>query len=182
MRKPHNNRNNPPQINRWSARLARPVQALAVALLVCLSLAATDPSARFNKLGNKLMCTCGCAQMLLGCDHVGCPSRGEEMDRLRTGISGGLDDTAILNGFVEQYGLVVLSAPPTKGFNLVAWIMPFAVSILALLGTILLVRNWIKQQPQLLAAAGQGGQPAMSAIDSELRDRIRRETDTDGEV
>lgn len=160
----------------------RPLQAIAVALLVCLSLAATDTGDRFNKLGDKLMCTCGCAQMLLGCDHVGCPNRGEEMDRLRTGIASGKDDAAILQGFVAEYGMVVLSAPPAKGFDLVAWIMPFAVSILALAGTVLLVRNWIRQQPRLMAADGSTSSATAGTIDSELRERIRRETDTEGEV
>lgn len=168
--------------NPWFSRFARPMQAIAVALLVCLSLAATDTGARFNKLGDKLMCTCGCAQMLLGCDHVGCPNRGAEMDRLRTGIASGQDDATILQGFVQEYGMVVLSAPPTTGFNLVAWIMPFAVSILALGGTVLLVRNWIRQQPKLTAAAGSVQEAPVSIPDSDMRNRIRRETDTEGEV
>lgn len=163
-------------------RLARPLQATAVALLVCLSLAATDTGDRFNKLGGKLMCTCGCAQMLLGCDHVGCPNRGEEMDRLRAGIVSGKDDATILQGFVQEYGMVVLSAPPAKGFDLVAWIMPFAVSILALAGTVLLVRNWIRQQPKLVAAAGSASGASAGAVDSDMRERIRRETGTEGEI
>lgn len=168
--------------NPWLSRLARPMQAVAVALLVCLSLAATDTGDRFQKLGNKLTCTCGCAQMLLGCDHYGCPNRGEEMDRLRTGIASGQDDATILQGFVQEYGMVVLSAPPAKGFDLVAWIMPFAVSILALAGTVLLVRNWIRQQPKLVAAAGSVSETAAPAVDSDMRERIRRETDTEGQV
>lgn len=168
--------------NPWSSRFTRPLQALAVALLVCLSLAATDTGDRFNKLGGKLMCTCGCAQMLLGCDHVGCPNRGEEMDRLRTGIASGKDDATILQGFVEQYGMVVLSAPPAKGFDLVAWIMPFAVSLLALAGTVLLVRNWIRQQPKLVTASGAAPETASATVDSDMRERIRRETGTEGEV
>ena len=36
----------------------------------------------------------------------------------------------------------MLAAPTTKGFDLVAWIAPFAVFAAALLGTILLVRRW----------------------------------------
>jgi len=152
----------------------RMAQALLVAVLVIVSVGANDTEARFNKLGGKLMCSCGCAQMLLGCDHVGCPSRGEEMDRLRTGIASGLSDAAILDGFVTQYGTVVLSAPPAKGFDLVAWIMPFAVSALALVGTIFLVRHWAKNQPKL-APAGLVDPKA----EDEMRERIRRETGTE---
>ena len=36
----------------------------------------------------------------------------------------------------------MLAAPTTQGFDLVAWIAPFAVFGAALLGTILLIRRW----------------------------------------
>jgi cytochrome c-type biogenesis protein CcmH len=160
------------------SRLARFFQALLVATVVCFTLgtttAATDASARFNDVGRKLMCTCGCAQSLLGCDHVGCPNRGGEMDELRAGIANGESDAAILQGFVQRYGKVVLSAPTTEGFDLVAWIMPFAVAVLALIGTVFLVRHWAKQQPALAAAKGLSGTAAEA-----MRERIRRETGTD---
>jgi cytochrome c-type biogenesis protein CcmH len=147
---------------------------LLVAAVVCFSLGATDQQARFEKVGGHLMCTCGCAQSLLGCDHVGCPSRGEEMDKLRQGIAGGRSDAAILDSFVADYGAVVLSAPTTKGIDLLAWIMPFAVSAVALVGTIFLVRHWAKNQPKL-ASAGQVDPVA----EDEMRERIRRETGTE---
>ena len=149
-------------------------QGLLVAAIVCVSLGATDQQARFEKVGGHLMCTCGCAQSLLGCDHVGCPSRGDEMDKLRQGIAGGQSDAAILDSFVAEYGAVVLSAPTTKGIDLLAWIMPFAVSALALVGTIFLVRNWAKNQPKLAPA----GPLDAKAVD-EMRERIRRETGTE---
>jgi len=147
-------------------------QGLLVAAIVCVSVGATDQTARFDKVGEHLMCTCGCAQSLLGCDHVGCPSRGEEMAKLRQGIASGVSDAAILDSFVADYGAVVLSAPTTKGFDLLAWIMPFAVSAVALLGTILLVRHWAKNQPS-------PARPLDPQAEDELRERIRRETGTE---
>jgi cytochrome c-type biogenesis protein CcmH/NrfF len=155
----------------------RAVQALVIALVVCFSLGASDTEARFNKLGGKLMCTCGCAQSLLLCDHAGCPNRGEEMDRLRGGIASGQSDSAILQGFVTEYGKVVLGAPPTQGFDLLAWIMPFAVAAAALIATFLLVRNWARSQPKL--AAGTAAGSVRAGVADEMRERIRRETETD---
>lgn len=158
---------------------SRLILGVLVASVVCFSLGATDPTEHFNKLGGKLMCTCGCAQSLLGCDHVGCPNRGEEMDLLRTGIAGGQGDAAILDSFVQKYGTVVLAAPTTKGFDLLAWIMPFAVALVALLGTIFLVRHWAAQQ----VPAGNGPvNPLQARAEEEMRERIRRETGTDGGV
>jgi len=43
---------------------------------------------------------------------------------------------------VQKYGPTVLAAPSAQGFNRVAWIMPFAVLLLGILGTMMLVRNW----------------------------------------
>jgi cytochrome c-type biogenesis protein CcmH len=171
-------RNRSSASRRSGSKVVRVAQTLLIAVVVCFSLGATDPGVRFNKIGAKLMCSCGCAQSLLGCDHVGCPNRGGEMDQLRDGIANGQSDATILDGFVGRWGSIVLAAPTTQGFDLVAWIMPFAVAALALIGTILLVRNWAKNQPKL-AATTVPGSPARARAEDEMRERIRRETETD---
>ena len=148
-------------------------QALLLAVAVCFSLGASDAGLRFDNLGDRLMCTCGCAQLLGKCAHIGCPSQGEENVLLRTAIASGQNDQQILNLFATKYGETVLAAPRTHGFDLVAWIAPFAVFAAALLGTILLVRRW----------SGVQAQPATSSDPAHLnaqRERIRRETGGDG--
>jgi cytochrome c-type biogenesis protein CcmH len=102
---------------------------------------------------------------------VGCPNSTGELNELRNGIAKGLSDQQILDGFVAKYGAVVLAAPTTHGFDLVAWIAPFAVFGAALLGTILLVRRWSIGSRQKSATAVSD--PAIDA----LREKIRRETD-----
>ena len=149
----------------------RALQACALAVAVCLSMGATDASARYNDLNHKLMCTCGCAEILGECNHVGCTSSTAELQQLRDGIAAGQTDQVILDAFVAKYGAVVLAAPSKKGFDLVAWIAPFAVFGAALLGTILLVRRWSIGSRQKSATAVSD--PAIDA----LREKIRRETD-----
>jgi cytochrome c-type biogenesis protein CcmH/NrfF len=144
-------------------------QALALALAVCFTLGAADPATRYTTLNHKLMCTCGCAEILGECNHVGCTSSTEELGLLQSGLDGGSSDQAILDSFVAKYGAVVLAAPTKQGFDLVAWIAPFAVFAAALLGTILLIRHWSVTKPQLEP------QPAGPEMDT-LRERIRRET------
>jgi cytochrome c-type biogenesis protein CcmH/NrfF len=168
-----------PFSNKFSRRVAVLAQALLVAGAVCFSTGATDPQAHFEKLGNGLMCSCGCEQQLLKCDHVGCTYRGEEMDMLRTAIDSGQNDSLILQSFVQRYGATVLAAPTTQGFDLLAWIMPFAVAAVALIGTILLVRNWAKSQPKLASASGAPADPAQVRAETEMQERIRRETGTE---
>ena len=158
-----------------SWHVARLAQALVVAAVVCVSLAATDPAKRFDDLGGKLMCSCGCEQVVKGCDHVGCTYRSGELDEIRTGIAAGQSDSLILASFVQKYGKTVLSSPTTQGFDLVAWIMPFAVAALALIGTIFLVRHWAKSQAKLAPVKAVRS----DAAGAELQERIRRETGTD---
>jgi cytochrome c-type biogenesis protein CcmH len=146
-------------------------QALALAAAVCFSAGSTDAGSRYNNLNHRLMCTCGCAEILGECNHVGCPNSTGELNELRNGIAKGLSDQQILDGFVAKYGAVVLAAPTTHGFDLVAWIAPFAVFGAALLGTILLVRRWSIGSRQKSATAVSD--PAIDA----LREKIRRETD-----
>jgi cytochrome c-type biogenesis protein CcmH len=157
------------------SRWIKAAQATAVALILCLSLGATGPGARFNTLGHRLMCTCGCAQLLGECNHVGCPESGHERNELSAAIAAGLSDQQILDGFAAKYGATVLAAPPTRGFDLVAWIAPFAVFAAALLGTILLIRRWSGRNQRPHAGASQSLDPA----ERERIERIRRETNID---
>ena len=148
-------------------------QALALALAVCFSLGATDAGTRYNNLNHRLMCTCGCAEILGECNHVGCTSSAGELAELRAGIAGGKSDKEILASFVDKYGAIVLAAPTTHGFDLVAWIAPFAVFGAALMGTILLIRHWSLGKTQFTP------QPPSPEMDA-LHDKIRRETGSDG--
>jgi len=150
-------------------------QALALVVAVCFTLGASDSGTRYTELDHKLMCTCGCAEILGECNHVGCTFSTQELGELRDGIGAGNSDKVILDSFVAKYGAVVLAAPTKQGFDLVAWIAPFAVFAAALLGTILLLRHWAAGRAQL-AVQSEAGSPEMDAI----RDRIRRETGDGG--
>jgi len=151
----------------------RTLQTIALAIAVCLQLGATDGSSRFNNLNHRMMCTCGCSELLGECNHVGCQSSGQELNELGTAIDAGSTDKQIFALFAAKYGATVLAAPTTNGFDLVAWIAPFAVFAAALLGTILLVRRWAADKPE--AAMNYRDVPP-----DEIRKQIHRETDGNG--
>lgn len=157
----------------------RLAQASILAVAVCFSLGATDSSSRFNNLGHRLMCTCGCAQLLGECNHVGCPESGRERSELAANIAAGMSDQQILDWFANKYGSTMLAAPPKKGFDLVAWIAPFAVFAAALLGTILLIRRWggLRGKPDAAAALDLA---YLDPAEQERIQRIRRETGVEG--
>ena len=43
----------------------------------------------------------------------------------------GDSDSLVLQSFVQKYGNTVLAAPTASGFNMVAWITPFAIFVVA---------------------------------------------------
>jgi cytochrome c-type biogenesis protein CcmH/NrfF len=147
------------------------VQAGMVCLLAMVMLGA-EPSSRFNRVGHEMMCACGCGQVLLDCNHVGCPDSDRMIGELREQMAGGGSDSAILNWFAAKYGATILATPIRGGFDNVAWIAPMAVFFLATIGTGFLIRMWKLRSSQQtpVPAAGEVGGDA-------LRERIRRETE-----
>ena len=63
------------------------------------------------------------------------------MAEIAAELDEGKSDDSIVSHFAEKFGLSVLSAPPASGFNLTAWIMPFA----ALLAGAMLVVYFIRR-------------------------------------
>jgi cytochrome c-type biogenesis protein CcmH len=135
---------------------------------------AGDNSARFKDLGHRMMCVCGCNQILLECNHVGCTYSDKMRDQLQAGLDKGDNDDLVLQGFVQDYGPTVIAAPTTTGFNRVAWIMPFVALVFGIAFVIYVVRSW-KNRPTPALADGilipQG-----SELD-EFRRKARKETD-----
>jgi len=122
-----------------NSKLLHAAQFLLIAVLAIAFMGA-DVDARFNKLGHQLMCMCGCNQVLLECNHVGCAYSERMRNELTASLEHGDNDSLALQSFVQKYGNTVLSAPTSSGFNIVAWIMPFAVFAAASGLTLWLVR------------------------------------------
>ena len=155
---------------RLSSGIWRTVQILLVFSVILFTIAASDPTARFNDLGHRLMCSCGCNEILLECNHVGCPLSDGMRNELQAGVNRGDNDSMILQAFVQKYGPTVLAAPTTQGFNRIAWIMPFAVLFVGIGATALLVRKWRLRTVPMPA-------PSPTPRFEEIRGRIRRETE-----
>jgi cytochrome c-type biogenesis protein CcmH/NrfF len=154
----------------------RLLQVVFVCLLAVTMLGAGTPNSSFDKIGHKLVCQCGCGQILLECNHVGCPVSGPMIDELHAQVATGLPEAGVLNWFIGKYGPIVLAEPIRGGFDDVAWIVPCVIFVLATLGVALLIRMWHRRHAQL--------QPAIpttipNTTTDTMRDRIRRDADFD---
>ena len=129
-----------------SARLA--VLTLGVWLLAAslpVILLAQPPQVdkeAFRRISDKLICQCGCNYGLSHCPHLQCPSAPVLRASIRRNLAAGLADQEILDAMVADNGLAVLAAPPAEGFNLTAWVMPFAVFLLGLMAVLIIAFVW----------------------------------------
>jgi len=144
----------------------------AIAPLVPVARAQDSPHAK--ELGQKLMCVCGCNQILGSCNHVGCTYSHDMMKQLEERIARNEPDDLTLQAFVQEYGPTVLSSPPAKGFNRIAWIAPILFPLVALVVLWDVVRRW-KHKGAVATASG----PRVSA---DLIARAQRESDKDDEA
>lgn len=153
----------------------RVLQLAVVFLAATFLLGADSPDTRVNTLGHQMMCMCGCGQILAECNHVGCTYSSRQLAEVREMVLRGDGDAAIKDAVVQKYGTTVLAAPTTSGFNIVAWIMPFAIFVLALGAVVLVVRAWKGRNPPSLPWPPSAGSESDSL--ESYRELARKETE-----
>lgn len=154
-------------------RFRRTVRAEFIAQAAFLLFALISPRApaaraqdtpRSKALSLKLMCVCGCNQILGQCNHIGCSysySMLKELDDRNRNHPDDPDDLT-LQAFVQEYGPTVLAEPPTKGFSRAAWLMPVVVPLVSLYLLWEVVRRW-RQRAAIATASGPNISPELLA-------------------
>ncbi|HLH32246.1 MAG TPA: cytochrome c-type biogenesis protein CcmH, partial [Terriglobia bacterium] len=79
---------------------------------------------------------------LMNCNHIGCPSREAMLKDIGKRIDQGDANDGVVEYFIDKYGTSVLSSPPASGFNLTAWVMPFAALGIGLIVAVLFLRRF----------------------------------------
>ena len=152
--------------------MKRRAEILLFCCMIVLLMGADNQEARYQKLGHKIMCTCGdCTYLLLECNHVGCPNSSRMIKQLRVNVQREGDDDKVLEWFRQTWGVTAVVEPRTHGFELLAWVLPVAAVGLGLLLVVVVIGKWRSRPAQATAAAKLD--PRLEA----LRDRARRETE-----
>ena len=147
-----------------------------VALIVvgCLALAApaaaSEEHPTLAELERELVCpTCKTTLQM---------SNAPVADRMRAfirqRIAAGDTKSEIKDKLVAQFGESVLAAPPARGFNLLAWLVPIAGGLIAAIAVAVLALRWSR------ARAAPAGDP--SAADSRRPLDPERERRVDEEL
>ncbi|MBA3913452.1 MAG: cytochrome c-type biogenesis protein CcmH [Acidobacteriales bacterium] len=151
----------------------RSVQA-GLLFVALIGLMGAGEDARFNNLGHQMMCMCGCNQILLECNHVGCQYSDRMRGELMTALDRGDNDSLALQSFVQKYGTTVIAAPSNTGFGRVAWIMPYFALVAGIGVVVVVIRTW-RNRPLVLPA---GTPLPVSGLELEhFRDQARKDTE-----
>jgi cytochrome c-type biogenesis protein CcmH len=146
-----------------------------VALIVvgCLALAApaaaSEEHPTLAELERELVCpTC---KTTLQMSNAPVAERMRAFIRRR--IAAGDTKSEIKDKLVAQFGESVLAAPPARGFNLLAWLVPIAGGLIAAVAVAVLALRWSRSR-----AAPAGGPSAADSrrpLDPESERRVDEE-------
>ncbi|OGT92200.1 MAG: hypothetical protein A2083_04135 [Gemmatimonadetes bacterium GWC2_71_9] len=133
-----------------------------------------DNDSLVKAIEGKIRCTCGCNLDVFTCRTTDftCATSPAMHRLVLARLDSGMTAAQVIAAFERQYGQSVLMAPPKRGFNWAAYVMPF-VGLgfgLALLGFIM--RRWIRARP--VEPLGPPA-PAGAEGSNEELERLKRE-------
>jgi cytochrome c-type biogenesis protein CcmH len=145
------------------------VAAVILALAAVGSASASEEHPTLAELERELICPT--------CHETLAVSTSPIADRMRSfiraRIAAGDTESEIKASLVEQFGEGVLAAPPKRGFNLLAWLLPLVGLTVAAGVLAVLARRWSsgRSEPSAAGPSGNGRAP----IDPELERRLDEE-------
>ena len=127
-----------------------------------------------RSLEDRILCMCGCRQPMGSCQmRPNCAHYDEQAIKVKTYISEGKDYDEVLNAFVaEHQSQAVLAAPIDRGFNRLAWAIPYAIGATGLVLAGFVALRWSRRQRTEDAEmrAQVQNDPLAARLEDELRD------------
>jgi cytochrome c-type biogenesis protein CcmH len=163
------------------SKLRPPTTALlivlgAIAFVVPIAVVAA-PTVSRQEVSEGLTCQCGCGLTVANCNHPNCEFSVPVREQIDGMLGRGMNGPQVIAFFRGKYGEKILSAPTTQGFNLLAWIMPFAAILAGGALVAFTVGRWRSNSPAPTPADGPtpGGDSNADNFDPELRRRLECE-------
>ena len=128
------------------------------------------------ELENALMCKCDdkCGKVLINCT---CSTSDETRGKFSKLLESGLTVDQIIQQQVDKYGETVLSSPTKSGFNLTAWMMPFAMLLAGGLGITKIIDLWIRKKKGTVDSSEQETDSAEKETAKKYSSRLQDELD-----
>jgi cytochrome c-type biogenesis protein CcmH len=139
--------------------------------------ARTDDSL-VKSIEQRLRCTCGCNLDVFTCRTTDftCATSPAMHRVVLARLDSGMTAAQVIAAFQQQYGEVVMMAPPKHGFNWAAYLMPFVGLFIGLGVVAAVMRGWFRVRPRqpLEGEAPAEAGAAPTASDDEML-RLERE-------
>jgi cytochrome c-type biogenesis protein CcmF len=128
-----------------------------------------------RSLEDQIICLCGGS----GCVHAtltncnmrpACHGHTAQTAEIKSLLDEGKGVDQVLASFVEKYGQAVRAVPENKGFNMLAWGVPYLLGALGLVTILLTARRWSRPAA---AVAGGGETQIDHGLDARLDDELR---------
>jgi len=146
--------------------------AIAIPIVVVAA-----PTVSRQEISEGLTCQCGCGLTVANCNHPNCEFSVPVRDQIDGMLGRGMSGPQVIGYFRGKYGEKILSAPTTQGFNIIAWIMPFAVIAAGGALVAFTVGRWRSKSraPAPPEAPFSAGEADNGTFDPELRRQLERE-------
>jgi cytochrome c-type biogenesis protein CcmF len=136
-----------------------------------------DKAALLRDLEGEILCVCGgCKRPMDDCPmEPNCHGLEPQREKLKAYVDRGMTREQVLAAFAADYGTqAVLARPIDKGFNRLAWFVPYAVGVLSALGAVVIARRWSRRDRRAEAESVDLAAPQDAELsrrlDHELRD------------
>ncbi|MDX6555302.1 MAG: cytochrome c-type biosis protein CcmH [Miltoncostaeaceae bacterium] len=145
--------------------MSRAVRAVLVALALLLAAPALASALTVNQVAREVRCpTCNTPL-----DVSNAPIAVRMKAYIAERIDRGWDKQRIIDGLVDEFGEGVLTTPPKKGFDLIAWIVPGLLVAAGLIAIPIVTRAWARRPRAEGPAPREPTDDEARALDVELR-------------
>ena len=130
----------------------------------------TERSALHRRLESDIRCPCGCGAPMGSCQmRPNCGHYDSQAARLNAFLAEGKNYDEVREAFAAEFGSqAILAAPIDRGFNRLAWLVPYLLAAVGLVALVVSARRWSNRAVPVVAADA-GLDPTLSArLDDEL--------------
>ncbi|HXP87155.1 MAG TPA: cytochrome c-type biogenesis protein CcmH [Bryobacteraceae bacterium] len=131
-------------MTRWKISFGALAAAVIFAAVALAQTSSGIMTQECRRVAGRLACLCGCKQTVAECQMLECGYSSPLRQKIMAQQRQGKDDDSIVNAIVTERGNEALAAPPTQGFNLLAWWMPFVALVFGLGAVYLALRRFLR--------------------------------------
>lgn len=147
---------------------------LTILLILCSWCFSYAAPVTVDDVANKLSCYCGTCPHLVVSD-CGCSTADQIKADVKKMIQAGMTEDQILNAYVAQHGQTVLAAPPARGFNLTAWLIPFAGFLVGATALAVYLKRQRKDDDDPQNPNGKMSRKTPEEYDEYYREQLKKE-------